>query len=56
MTGQHGSGERDAAPHGGRAVVTGRRCEAGLYDAGMATYDTGDTVGPSRAQELVQHG
>ena len=25
--------------HGGRAVVTGRRSEASLYDFGLATYD-----------------
>ena len=40
--------------HGGRAVVTGRRSEASLYDFGMATYDTGDTFDQSLAKGFVQ--
>src|SRR5258705_7793958 len=33
------SGEVRLTLHGGRAVVTGRRSEASLYDFGLATYD-----------------
>ncbi len=40
--------------HGGRAVVTGRRSEASLYDFGLATYDTGDTFDQSLAKGFVQ--
>jgi argininosuccinate synthase len=40
--------------HGGRAVVTGRRSEASLYDFNMATYDTGDTFDQSLAKGFVQ--
>ena len=40
---QHVTGEVRLTLHGGRAVVTGRRSEASLYDFGLATYDTGDT-------------
>ncbi|HEX5598522.1 MAG TPA: argininosuccinate synthase [Micromonosporaceae bacterium] len=39
---------------GGRAVVTGRRSEASLYDFGLATYDTGDTFDQSLAKGFVQ--
>jgi argininosuccinate synthase len=39
--------------HGGRAVVTGRRSEASLYDFGLATYDTGDTFDQSLAKGFV---
>ena len=40
---QHVTGEVRLRLHGGRAVVTGRRSPAALYDYGLATYDTGDT-------------
>ncbi|BCB89129.1 argininosuccinate synthase [Phytohabitans suffuscus] len=40
--------------HGGRAVVTGRRSEASLYDFNLATYDTGDTFDQSLAKGFVQ--
>ncbi|NYH50812.1 argininosuccinate synthase [Nocardiopsis arvandica] len=39
--------------HGGRAVVTGRRSEASLYDYGLATYDTGDTYDQSLARGFI---
>ncbi|WP_150243769.1 argininosuccinate synthase [Nocardiopsis quinghaiensis] len=39
--------------HGGRAVVTGRRGEASLYDYGLATYDTGDTYDQSLARGFI---
>ncbi len=48
------SGDVRLTLHGGRAVVTGRRSEAGLYDFGMATYDTGDTFDQSLARGFVQ--
>jgi argininosuccinate synthase len=48
------SGEVRMILHGGRAVVTGRRSEASLYDFGMATYDTGDTFDQSLAKGFVQ--
>ncbi|AVT31826.1 argininosuccinate synthase [Plantactinospora sp. BC1] len=53
-TQKHVSGEVRLALHGGRAVVTGRRSEASLYDFGLATYDTGDTFDQSLAKGFVQ--
>jgi argininosuccinate synthase len=40
--------------HGGRAVVTGRRSPASLYDYKLATYDTGDVFDQSLAKGFVQ--
>jgi argininosuccinate synthase len=51
---KHVSGEVRLTLHGGRAVVTGRRSEASLYDFGLATYDTGDTFDQSLAKGFVQ--
>jgi argininosuccinate synthase len=48
------SGDVRMTLHGGRAVVTGRRSEASLYDFGMATYDTGDTFDQTLAKGFVQ--
>jgi argininosuccinate synthase len=48
------SGDIRLTLHGGRAVVTGRRSEASLYDFGLATYDTGDTFDQSQARGFVQ--
>jgi argininosuccinate synthase len=53
-TQKHVSGEIRLVLHGGRAVVTGRRSEASLYDFGLATYDTGDTFDQSLAKGFVQ--
>jgi argininosuccinate synthase len=53
-TQQHVTGDVRMTLHGGRAVVTGRRSEASLYDFGMATYDTGDTFDQSLAKGFVQ--
>jgi len=50
----HVSGEIRLTLHGGRAVVTGRRSEASLYDFGLATYDTGDTFDQSLARGFVE--
>jgi argininosuccinate synthase len=48
------SGEVRLRLHGGRAVVTGRRSAASLYDFGLATYDAGDTFDQSLARGFVQ--
>jgi argininosuccinate synthase len=53
-TQRHVSGDVRLTLHGGRAVVTGRRSEASLYDFAMATYDTGDTFDQSLAKGFVQ--
>jgi argininosuccinate synthase len=50
---RHVSGDVRLRLHGGRAVVTGRRSEASLYDFGLATYDTGDTFDQSLAKGFV---
>ena len=46
------SGEVRMTLHGGRAVVTGRRSEASLYDFSLATYDEGDMFDQSLARGL----
>ena len=48
------TGEIRMTLHGGRAVVTGRRSEASLYDFNLATYDEGDTFDQSLAKGFVQ--
>jgi argininosuccinate synthase len=53
-TQRHVTGEVRVRLHGGRAVVTGRRSQASLYDYGLATYDTGDTFDQSLAKGFVQ--
>jgi len=40
--------------HGGRAVPTGRRSEASLYDFGLATYDSEDTFDQGLARGFVE--
>ncbi|MBA2739171.1 MAG: argininosuccinate synthase, partial [Actinomycetota bacterium] len=49
----HVSGDIRLVLHGGRAVVTGRRSEASLYDFGLATYDEGDSFDQSLAKGFV---
>ena len=51
---KHVSGEIRMTLHGGRAVVTGRRSEASLYDFSLATYDEGDLFDQSLAKGFVQ--
>ncbi|GLX01980.1 argininosuccinate synthase [Microtetraspora sp. NBRC 16547] len=51
---QHVSGDIRLVLHGGRAVVTGRRSDASLYDFSLATYDTGDAFDQSLAKGFVQ--
>ena len=48
---EHVTGEVRMTLHGGRAVPTGRRSDASLYDFGLATYDAGDTF-DQRSQGL----
>lgn len=50
----HVSGEIRLTLHGGRAVVTGRRSEASLYDFSLATYDEGDMFDQSLARGFVE--
>ena len=51
---RHVSGDVRMVLHGGRAVVTGRRSDASLYDFSLATYDTGDTFDQSLARGFVE--
>ncbi len=48
------SGDVRLTLHAGRAVVTGRRSAASLYDYGLATYDTGDTFDQSAARGFIE--
>ena len=40
--------------HGGRATVTGRRSETGLYDFNLATYESGDTFDQSSSRGFIE--
>ncbi|MGH3342637.1 MAG: argininosuccinate synthase, partial [Carbonactinosporaceae bacterium] len=51
---RHVSGEIRLTLHGGRAVVTGRRSEASLYDFSLATYDADDIFDQSLAKGFVE--
>ena len=53
-TQEHVTGEVRMTLHGGRAVVTGRRSAASLYDFNLATYDTGDTFDQSLAKGFIE--
>ncbi len=48
------TGEVRMVLHAGRAVVTGRRSDASLYDFNLATYDAGDTFDQSMARGFVE--
>jgi len=48
------TGEVRMTLHAGRAVPTGRRSDASLYDFSLATYDTGDTFDQGLAKGFVQ--
>ncbi len=50
----HVSGDIRLTLHGGRAVPTGRRSTAGLYDFNLATYDSGDSFDQSLAKGFVE--
>ena len=47
------SGDIRMTLHGGRATVTGRRTETGLYDFNLATYDEGDTFDQGSARGFI---
>jgi len=51
---EHVSGDIRLTLHGGRAVVTGRRSDAALYDYNLATYDAEDTFDQSLARGFVE--
>ncbi len=51
---QHVTGDVRLRLHAGRAVATGRRSDASLYDYGLATYDSGDTFDQSLSRGFVQ--
>ncbi|MBK5216293.1 MAG: argininosuccinate synthase [Propionibacteriales bacterium] len=51
---EHVSGDIRMTLHGGKAVVTGRRSEASLYDFNLATYDEGDTFDQSQAKGFIE--
>ena len=53
-TQQQVSGDVRLTLHGGRAVATGRRSDASLYDFGLATYDSGDTFDQGLAKGFVE--
>jgi len=48
------TGEVRMTLHGGRAVPTGRRSDASLYDFNLATYDEGDVFDQTLAKGFVQ--
>ena len=48
------SGDIRMVLHGGRATVTGRRSEAGLYDFNLATYESGDTFDQSSSRGFIE--
>jgi argininosuccinate synthase len=50
---KHVTGEVRVRLQAGRAVVTGRRSPAALYNYELATYDTGDTFDQSLAKGFV---
>ena len=53
-TQQYVSGDIRIVLHGGKAVVTGRRSDTGLYDFNLATYDEGDTFDQSAARGFIE--
>ena len=51
---RHVNGDIRIVLHGGKAVVTGRRSDTGLYDFNLATYDEGDTFDQSAARGFIE--
>jgi argininosuccinate synthase len=51
---EHVSGDIRLRLQSGRAVVTGRRSPASLYDYSLATYDTGDRFDQALAKGFVE--
>jgi len=50
----HVSGDIRMTLHAGKAVATGRRSDASLYDFNLATYDEGDTFDQSQAKGFIE--
>ncbi len=50
----HVTGDVRLRLHGGRAVVTGRRSPAALYDYSLATYDTWDMFDQALAKGFIE--
>jgi len=48
------SGDIRLKLQGGRAVVTGQKSDASLYDFDLATYDTGDTFDQSLSKGFIE--
>ncbi|WP_061964664.1 MULTISPECIES: argininosuccinate synthase [Demequina] len=53
-TQQYVNGDIRMDLHGGKAVVTGRRSDTGLYDFNLATYDEGDAFDQSAARGFIE--
>ncbi|WP_061960299.1 argininosuccinate synthase [Demequina flava] len=53
-TQEYVSGDVRMVLHGGRATVTGRKSDVGLYDFNMATYDEGDAFDQSAARGFIE--
>jgi len=53
-TQEYVTGEIRMELHGGKATVTGRRSQVGLYDFNLATYDEGDTFDQSAARGFIE--
>jgi argininosuccinate synthase len=51
---KHVTGDVRLTLHSGRAVVTGRRSAAALYDYSLATYDTGDLFDQQLAKGFIE--
>ncbi len=51
---EHVSGDVRVRLHGGRAVVTGRRSAAALYDYNLATYDSADVFDQSLSKGFIE--
>jgi argininosuccinate synthase len=51
---RHVTGDVRLTLQGGRAVVTGRRSPAALYDYALATYDTGDVFDQQLAKGFIE--
>ncbi len=53
-TQQYVSGEIRMTLHSGRAVVTGRRSDASLYDYSLATYESGDKFDQNASNGFIE--
>jgi len=53
-TQQYVTGDIRMVLHGGKATITGRRSDIGLYDFNLATYDEGDSFDQSAARGFIE--